>query len=317
MEDDTAVMEAPETEAPVETEVETEESPYFTQDDYNAAVGEEDEPDADEKDGDDETQGAEDEESPAGQDEEAGDESPSTINAGLAAIAHSVGMTGEEVQAFGNDEALIQGIQLLQNHSGAGEAETPDEQTSEEAEAAFQPFVVPDEIKEALDEPMNEFFESMNKHYQTQINTALESLHDMNAQLHGMAVQQWDERVSAQFQDLGDEFRDVFGEGHTWDLGKDSKHLDSRVEVMDRMEKLSADPSLSLEQLFKQSVDSLHAKTLVNAEKKSVSGQLQKNGKRLTERPTQKKTQDNRPPRERALANLKANMRRLDDDYDE
>tara|TARA_Y100000310_G_scaffold147940_1_gene147222 strand:- start:11457 stop:12440 length:984 start_codon:yes stop_codon:yes gene_type:complete len=327
MEDDTAVMEAP-VETEIETEAETgaEESPYFTQEDYQAAVGEEGVGDEekgetdveDGAEGDDETQGAEDEESPAGQDEEAGDESPSTINAGLAAIAHRVGMTEDEVQAFGNDDALIQGIQLLQNHSnGSASEEDAQEQAAEDGGLKFEPFAVPDTVKEILDEPMNEFFESMNTHYQGQINTALESLNAMNAQLQDMALQQWDERLSDQFQNLGDEFKDIFGEGHTWDLAKGSDHLNARIEVMDRMEKLSADSNLSFEQLLKQSIDSLHTKTLVNAERKSVSDQLRKNGKRLTERPTQKNTQDSRQPRERALANLKAKMRQLDDDYDE
>jgi hypothetical protein len=303
MEDEeTAVLDAPET---------VEESAFYTQKDYAKDMEEFD--DAPSPAGEqEETQAEEGEESPAGEDEGAGEESPSTINPGLASIAQRVGMSEDEVQAFGNDEALMQGISLLQNHSQAnGEAETQsqDEQGAEGEGAAFEPFTVPDEVKEMLDEPMNQFFDSMNEHYQTQFTNALDHINGLNAQLQEMAFNQYDEWVSGQFDGLEGDLAETFGRGATGSLDRDSAQFKARLEVMERMEKLSVDPNLTREKNFAQSIDSLHAQSKVSAEKSKLSDQLKKASNGHTERPGQRTTQDNRSPHERAVAAVKAKIR--------
>jgi hypothetical protein len=212
--------------------------------------------------GDDESEQQEDEEETASG-TDATDTGESPISKDLAQKALDLGLTEEEVQELGSDEAVEKMVGIIESVMSEDEekpaaTEKPKAKATDEEESGLK-----FENEDDIDPELLKNIKAMEQRHQEEVSELRKTVDELKGGIEERERQEFVKRFDAMVEEQGLEFADVFGKGPTNDLGLRTKAFRNRDAVRGRMHALASamtedgQPMPPEKQLFDLAVNSL------------------------------------------------------------
>lgn len=242
---------------------------------------------------------------------DATDTGESAISKDLAQKALDLGLTEEEVQELGSDEAVEKVVGIIESVMSEDEetpaaTETPKAKATEEEESGLK-----FENEDDIDPELLKNIKAMEQRHREEVSELRKTVDELKGGIEERERQEFVKRFDAMVAEQGLEFADVFGKGPTNDLGLRTKAFRNRDAVRRRMYALASAMTedgqamppeqqlfdLAVNSLFKDKVETVKSarmvkKTAKHAKKARVGRAATKSAGSLT--PHQKAVQTSR-----------------------
>lgn len=273
----------------------------------------------------DESGGDEQPEDDGGDDEDSTvEEAVEEIDPELLSIAKDLGYSEDEARSFGNTAMLQRALEMVNKAFEWSQQAAPKPADEKKGDEKPEDPEYEVELGENWDEDLVNQFKKLNDHYKgktKKMETQFAELQQkFDAVVSHVARQQTEaivREVDGMIGKLGDEWKDVLGEGPSGEIDPNSQQAKNRLELMDEMEiearilqeKYKGKRQPRLDDLFERALNKKYGNHQRKIAAKEISNKLTKRKKQAVGRATHRRSDKEMTPEERATASVSELMR--------
>lgn len=248
-----------------------------------------------------------------------------TISEPVLRVAEAAGLTREQASQFASEQDVLLAAEMLMRNRGAAQqpaiqmhpgqsAQPTAQQPAQEAATQTPEFKIelPEDFDPELAEPLNNALRQVASHYEQRIQQLQQTL----ASFAYQQQQQYIDRFNQDVRSLGDEFSDIFGTDSFEDLTPADPHYQNWLRVDEEMRKEAAmlaqqGRALSQSRLFRNAVARLWPEKFRSPGGRKLAKELKKRANLISPRPTGRDSERELPADLRAKRAVARKMREM------